>query len=275
MAESKKDITLFEEYLKILKVQKRVPSLGALKELIESHLWHVPFENISKLYKKKKSALKYIPNFEQYLEGIKRYHFGGTCYTNNYYFNQLLEYLGYDVILCGADMSNPDVHLVSIVKLEDQEYIIDVGYAAPFFEPLPRNLSSEYKITFGEDEYILQPQDSSGFSKLELYRNSSLKHGYVVKPYPKVITDFKDVIKDSIEDSSTFTNSILIVIFKKNYFKAIHNFTFIEFNNNNYTKRIISNRSELVKKIEKAFGIPSEITFEALTQVKNFNDAWN
>lgn len=266
---------MFEEYLEILKVQKKEPSLGALKELIESHLWHIPFENISKLYNKKKSALNYIPNFEQYIEGIRKYHFGGTCYANNYYFNKLLKYLGYDVILCGADMSNPDVHLVSIVKFEDQEFIIDVGYAAPFFEPLPRNLSSEYRITFGNDEYILQPQDSNGFSKLEFYRNHILKHGYIVKPYPRVITEFTEVIKDSFTNTSTFMNAVLIVIFKKNYLKAIHNFTFIEYKNNTYTKRTIPNKDQLAKEIEKEFGIPSEIAFEAFGEVENFNDAWN
>ncbi len=29
--------------------------------------------------------------------------------------NQLLSHLGFDVMLCGADMKNPDVHLINIV----------------------------------------------------------------------------------------------------------------------------------------------------------------
>jgi len=270
-----KNISLFTEYLNILEVSIKEPSLIALRELIESHLINIPFENISKLYNKKKYALYDIPNFEQYIDGIKKYKFGGTCYSNNYYFNKLLEYLGYNVILCGADMKNPDVHIVSIVKPENQEFIIDVGYAAPFFEPLPRNISSNYQISFGKDKYILFPQDSSGFSQLNFYRNDSLKHSYVVKPHPKSISDFTNVIKDSFSQTSTFMNSILLVIFKKNYFKAIHNFTLIEYSNNNYTKREISNKSKLAQEIETEFGMPSEIAYEALAQIINFIDAWN
>ncbi|MEN8194382.1 MAG: arylamine N-acetyltransferase, partial [Bacteroidota bacterium] len=241
----------------------------------ESHLRYVPFENVSKLYYKKKYELYDIPNFEMYIEGIRKYNFGGKCYSNNYYFNQLLKYLGYDVILCGADMSKPDVHIVSIVKLENQEFIVDVGYAAPFLEPLPRDISSEYQISFGKDKYLLLPKDINGFSELKFYRDDSFKHSYTVKPYSKLISEFESVIKDSFSTTATFMNSILLVLFRKNYSKVIHNFSFIEFSDNNYTKRNLANRKELAEEIEKEFGISAEIVVESLNQVITFNDAWN
>ena len=45
-----KDNSLFKEYLKILNVSIKKPSIDALRELIKSHLMYIPFENISKLF---------------------------------------------------------------------------------------------------------------------------------------------------------------------------------------------------------------------------------
>ena len=172
-------------------------------------------------------------------------------------------------------MKAQDVHIVSIVTIENQEFIVDVGYAAPFLEPLPRNLSTEYKISFGNDKYILLPKDNNGFSRLKFYRNGVLKHSYVVKPSSRLISEFNCVIKASLDETATFMNSILLVLFGKNSSKIIHNFSVIEFKNNNYEKRILSDENELIKEIENKFRIPKEISKESLSQVSNYNDAWN
>jgi hypothetical protein len=44
----------------------------------------------------------------------------------------LLEHPGFDVKLCGADMKNPDVHLLSIVNIDEKEYITNGDYAVFF-----------------------------------------------------------------------------------------------------------------------------------------------
>lgn len=110
-------------YLSLLGVRRKKQSLAALSELITAHLFTVPFENISKLYYKAQQDFRTLPGPELFLEGIERFHFGGRCYTNNYYFSQLLENLGYNVRLCGADMSNPDVHIASMVMLGEKKYL--------------------------------------------------------------------------------------------------------------------------------------------------------
>ncbi len=272
------ETSLFREYLKILNVQVKKPGMVTLKEIISSHLRHIPFENISKLYYKKIWRLNYIPTFGQYIEGIRKYNFGGTCYSNNFYFNQLLKYLGYKVILCGADMSSPDVHIVSIVTLEDQEYIVDVGNAALFFEPLPRGLSTEFQINFGNDKYILLPKDENGFSKMKLYRNGTLKHGYTVKPYSRTISEFDQVIKSSFDLTATFMNAVLLVLFGIEGNRSsivIHNFSVTEFMGGNFEKRMLANKNELIKEIENKFRIPKKIVEESLSQISDFKDAWD
>jgi len=80
--------------LAILGVARREPSLEALRELLAAHLTRIPFENISKLYYRKRLGLVNLPGIQLYLEGIDKYHFGGTCYSNNYHFHLLLRSLG-------------------------------------------------------------------------------------------------------------------------------------------------------------------------------------
>jgi len=203
---------LFNRYLDILDIIRREPSVNALYELVKAHLTKIPFENISKLLYKKQ-GLKTIPDLSLYLDGVEKNNFGGTCYSNNYYLYLLLKHLGYDVKLCGADMNNPDVHIINIVNVEGREFIVDGGYAAPFIKPLPRDLKENYVISFGNEIYILKPKDDSGCSKLEQYYKGELKHGYTAKPQPRKIEEFRKIIEDSYRNDATFMNAILITRF--------------------------------------------------------------
>ena len=130
----------------MLGVSRRGPTPEALRELVAAHLTRVPFENISKLYNRKHHDLADLPPLQLYLDGIERYHFGGTCYSNNFHFYSLLASLRYDVKLCAADMRTPDVHAVIMVNVDGREYLVDAGYGAPFLSPLPRDLATEYIV---------------------------------------------------------------------------------------------------------------------------------
>lgn len=263
-----------EHYLNTLGVQRRPPSVEALCELVQAHMLRVPFENISKLYYKQQGR-RSLPSLDQFLTGIDRFNFGGTCYSNNYYLYQLLANLDYQIVLCGADMSNPDVHVVSLVIVEQREYLVDVGYAAPFLTPLPRDLTTDYMIALGHDRYVLKPQDDQRRSRLELYREGNLKHGYVVKPVPRQIGDFDQVITDSYRDAATFMNAILLARFFLDRSIVIHNLTVIEARGTELETRTLANRDALVQAIYDYFGIPEEITLDAMKGLELSGDAWN
>lgn len=269
------DSYLMEQFLRILAVDKRRPSSEALTELVAAYLMRIPFENVSKLYYMTHHGLRNLPKIERYIDGINRFNFGGTCYSNNYYLHLLLKYLGYDVMLCGADMSNPDVHLVNIVSLDGREFIVDAGYAAPFLDPLPRDLSVDYVVARGRDRYVLKPQDKNGNSHLELYRDGQLKHGYVVKPISREIGYFNQVIAESFRKSATFMNALLLVKQFPNRSIVIHNLSVMESKGTNYTIRQLTSRNELPAIVEEYFSIPQEIVSEAVAKLGEFGDAWN
>jgi len=117
---------LYQRFITLLGVPIKPPSHSYLSELVRAHLSVIPFENISKIYYKTHLGLTEIPPLELYLEGVEKHHFGGTCYSNNYYFFKLLENLGYEVILCAADMKNPGSHAVrpGARRIEDFSEVI-------------------------------------------------------------------------------------------------------------------------------------------------------
>ena len=266
---------LLERYLSLLGMQRREPSFQTLSELVKAHLYRVPFENISKLNYKLDQDFRGLPDLELYLDGIEHNNFGGTCYTNNYYFSQLLANLGFEVKLCGADMNNPDVHLNSTVTIDGREYLIDVGYAAPFWMPIPLDLETDYSIHLGSDRYVLKPRNTSGCSQLELYRNGELIHGYLVKPFPRRIQEFEQVIFNSLRDEATFMNALLLAKFSEDKSYVIHNFSATEYNKTEPTTRKLKDHDELIQVVHEWFQIPGERTQEALNQLVSLEDPWN
>ena len=255
---------IFGKYLNLLGITLSKPCLEDLNKIVFAHMTIIPFENLSKLYYFKTLGQKGIPELSIYLDGIKRYHFGGTCYSNNYNLNQLLRFLGYDVTFCGADMNKPDVHIANLVKIEGKEFIVDAGYAAPFLMPLPRFLDIDFKIPFGKDEYVLSPMDNSGCSQMSFFMEGVKKHGYLLKPAPRAIDYFHEAINNSYHDGGTFMDSILLVRFGDGYSIRLHNYNLIESRKGEIKKKTLASFDELINTIEDIFKIPEKISRIAL-----------
>jgi len=264
---------LFNKYLDLLRIERSEPSFELLHKIIKAHLLKIPFENISKLLYKKR-GMNYIPGLRTFLDGIGQYNFGGTCYANNYYLYLLLEHLGFDAKLCGADMKNPDVHLICMVKIDGDEFIADTGYAAPFREPLPRNLREDFIICQGREKYMIKPKDKNGNTKVEQYNDNDLQHWYTAKPQPRKIDEFRKVIADSYADNAAFMNALRIVRFNESGFRSLRNLTLTELNGLDYS-RIEIPRDNLPGVINEKFGIPAIIADEALSMLKEFRNIYD
>ena len=264
---------LFDKYLDLLGLEASSPSFEFLCRIVRTHLLRIPFENVSKLLYKKE-GMDDIPDLSTYLNGIEKYNFGGTCYANNYYFNLLLNHLGFDVKLCGADMKNPDVHIINIVTVEGREYIVDGGYAAPFLEPLPRFLTGDYILNLGSEKFILKPQDKNGLSKLEHYYNGEFKHWYTAKPKPRTMEEFRGVIKDSYSDDAMFMNIFRITRFTESGSLVLRNLQLTE-TTGSLTTTIELLRNNVPGVVETKFLMPADVTKEALDTIKDFKDTFD
>lgn len=257
---------LFDRYLEVVGVLPGPPSRELLAELVSAQLVAAPFENISKLYRHRTTGSTNIPSLGEYLDGIETWRLGGTCYTNNFHFYSLLDRLGFHVSLCGADMNQPDVHMVSIVRIEGREVMVDVGYAAPFFHPLPRDLDGAHAIDFGSCRYVLHPQDDQGRSRLELIRDGVSVHGYVAKPEPRRLSHFDAIIADSFRPDQTFMNAVVIERFTPGGGSIrVHNLKLIETAADGpSTIAVLSDRHELVDTIEHRLGVPRDVVRTAV-----------
>ncbi len=269
------DSRLCTRYRKLLGIPAEPPALGSLENIVRAQALTVPFENVSKLYLKRHAGLQGLIGFADYLEGIERYHFGGTCYATNYYLHRLLLHLGYDVRLCGADMRNPDVHLVNIVKIGGGEFLVDAGNAAPFLRPLPRYARTDVVTQLGASRYVLRPQDEHGCSRVDMYLDGVLKHGYTAKPAPRHIDEFREVIARSFDDGATFMNALLLVRLEPDRSLVIRNMSLIISKGIRSQRRILSTRDELLAVITATFGMPRAIVTAALTGLEMKDDAWD
>jgi arylamine N-acetyltransferase len=263
-----------DRYLSLLGLIRRNPDLAFLSEIVSAHMIRIPFENISKLYYLKKFGVTSLLDLDTYLDGIEQYHFGGTCYTNNIYLNLLMNHLGFDAMLCGADMSSPDVHIVSIVKLDGREYIVDVGYGAPFLTPLPRDLASDFEVELGSSRYVLKPQDVKKYSRLDMYKEGELKHGYTAKPIPRTPQFFNTVIDNSFQPQATFMNALLLVRVFPNRSIMINSSDLIISEGHSSTKKLLSSRQEIAGAINTYCDIPLHIIEVSMSQLGHLGNAW-
>ena len=198
-------------YLAHLGVARHKPSLAALAELVTAHLARVPFENVSKLVLAARGVPPGLPNLDRFLEDMETHGLGGTCYVLNPFLGDLLRHLGYAVELRGADMDQPDVHVVNVVTLEDSLWLVDVGYGAPFFAPLPLTAPDPVAVVLDGFTYVLHPPDPQGRSRLDQQRDGEVVHGYVVTPEARDPREFTDVVVDSYRPDSPFLSQLRII----------------------------------------------------------------
>jgi len=269
------DIGVFDKYLALLGLELEPPTFDYLSRLVRAHLSRIPFENISKLLYLQRDGRRAIPDFKTYLDAAENFHFGGTCYSNNPYLCLLLRKLGFEVELNGADMQNPDVHIVIRVRVDGREYLVDVGYAAPFLEPMPTDLNSDFVVELGISRYVLRPRDEQGRSRMDLYRNGELAHTYIVKPIPREHGFFAPAIEDSYRPTATFMNSLLLTRYSRERSVVIYNYGLTEFNGTAATVSRLKDRKQLVTAIERHFGIPQALADEALQGVELSGNAWS
>lgn len=155
-----------------------------------------------------------LPSLDDFLAAAASDGTGGTCYLLNSALNALLRDLGYDAVLCGADMDRPDVHLVNVVRLDDRPYLVDVGYGAPLFRPLPLDETRPQHLARASEAWVLHPADppaADGRHRLDHLRRGERVHGYAAAVRPRQLAEFAGVVADSFRDAAEFMNRLRLI----------------------------------------------------------------
>lgn len=222
---------LVHRYLALLDISPgdASPTLANLSAIVRRHLVRVPFENVSKLLLFSREGAGRPLTLAEFLDGIERHDFGGTCYSSNPFLAELLSALGYDASLLGADMSEPNVHTSIRVGLDGRAWHVDVGYAAPFLEPIPLD-RLPWTTALGRDRYVFElaatkeTADCGGLNRGELvqcyemthYTDGERRHGYVVHAPPRRFSFFHPTIVRSFGRDWTFMRNLRITRFLEN-----------------------------------------------------------
>lgn len=109
------------------------PSVPALRALTRAHLERIPFENLDTAGHPCPVSLREEDLFEKV--AVRRR--GGYCFELNKLFFLLLKELGYDCypaaarILYRRTPPRPLSHRVTVVRLDGEKWLADVGYGGP------------------------------------------------------------------------------------------------------------------------------------------------
>lgn len=199
-------------YLRLLGFESPPSGFEGLRALVRAHIFRVPFENISKLLLFQREGAGRVSTLSEFLDGIEYQDLGGTCYTSNPFFLELLRAIGYDADLLAADMATPDVHTSIRVRLDSRQYHIDVGYGAPFSEPVPLDRLPR-EIRNGRFRYILNCTSAPAKYEMAHWREGERIHGYVVHGPPRDYEYFRRTIEDSFLPGKTFMTWLRITRF--------------------------------------------------------------
>lgn len=162
---------MIEDYLKHLGASYQKPSLAYLIELQQKHVSRVPFENIDVVCDVELSLeLDYL----QEKVFIRRH--GGFCYELNWLFFNLLKHLGFEVSLMKGQVYStkgipgPEFdHLCLRVDLDNESWLVDVGFGKSFIQPLI--ISHGYICTKTKFEFQVACIQSGRFEIRSVERN--------------------------------------------------------------------------------------------------------
>jgi arylamine N-acetyltransferase len=198
-----------DRYLRILGIDTLPQGIEGLRLIVRRHLIRVPFENVSKLLMFDREGAGRPFELDEFLDGIEHQDLGGTCYTTNPRLTELLQALGWDAELLGADMTNPDVHVCIRVKGRP-DYLVDVGFAAPFREPIPLD-ALPHRVSEGNHHYTFDRHERG----IALHFGSSFS--YVAHEPPRRSEEFEPVIRASFAPAAHFMNHLRIARYFEDY----------------------------------------------------------
>jgi arylamine N-acetyltransferase len=242
-------------YLRLLGFEAAPSGLAGLQQLVLTHVCRVPFENVSKLLLYAREKRGRVTTLSEYLDGIEEHDLGGTCYSANPYFFELLRALRYDADLLGASMATPNVHTCIRVHLEGRAYHVDVGYGAPFRAPIPLD-ELPLEIADGAERYVLNRSEDNGELTVGVYAGRDRLHGYRVHDTPREFEFFQQTVCDSFLPGKTFMSWLRIARFFESGSVHLHNHLLTINRRNETTTKELTNLGELRDVIRGVFAMP-------------------
>jgi len=129
---------VIDEYLGLLGVPRRAPSLAYLFELHRAHVARVPYTNVQ-IMRGRPASIEPLDAIRQILDGN-----GGYCFHLNGAFSWLLREVGFAITLHRGyayrhGVTSIDLNHLALLAhdLDDRVWFVDAGLGDALYEPLP------------------------------------------------------------------------------------------------------------------------------------------
>jgi amide synthase len=139
----------------------REPSAENLRELHRKHMITVPFDNSRNAAKGLAIWDDVDAGADVFFDELIAQGRGGICHEHAGLIRGVLTELGYDVTVVSAgvrganDKFGPDLeHMMNLVRLGDDEWLVDVGFAGPSFTE-PVRISADVQTQNGFDYQVV------------------------------------------------------------------------------------------------------------------------
>jgi len=136
-----------DSFLALIKVNKSINNIAFLDSIIAGIFHTIPFQNLTLLNTKKRPNIKQI--VKDMLLGI-----GGLCNTRNGFVYMLLKTLGFEVHFLSATMTQADCHIILLVCINDEEYMVDTGNGFPYLSAINLNESKVFSHPYMQHRVI-------------------------------------------------------------------------------------------------------------------------
>ena len=245
-----------EKYLDRIKYSGGLePNLDLLRKLQKNHLFNIPFENLD-IHNKVPIKL----NIDRIYEKIVQNNRGGFCYELNGLFYELLLSLGYKAKRISVRVYNKDNayspefdHFSIIVKIDNTDYLTDVGFGEFIFEPLELQLG---KIQSDGRSYYLFDEYEDGYLRLNKIEEGTHIPELIFKNIERNFDEFTEMCAYHQSDpSSHFMKKKLISLPTANGRITISGKTLKITNNNKIIEKELKNQTEFEKELLDKFKI--------------------
>ena len=160
-------------FLKVLKLQIESPTLDFLCRVLQQHQCVVPYENLSKLIRSAAGDFT-IPSFLNYVHDIKNFGYGRTCFAQNIYLQQLLNFLGFSTEMHGNWVDGKITHPSLVIRIDDKNYCVDLGIMSTFVGPFELDLKHNFTKQIGNQTYEFASANDCQSSHLKIFRQGKM-----------------------------------------------------------------------------------------------------
>lgn len=230
------------------------PNVPTLKALQRAHLLAIPFENLDIHWQN-----PIVPDTAKFYDKMIVRQRGGFCYELNGLFNQLLKELGYETRLVSARVYNGKVHgpefdhAAIIARVDDDEYLVDVGFGSFTTEPLRFVIGEKQQDDAGI--FIIRKFDKE-YLEVAKQEDGGWRSEYIFRDVRRELAEFAEMCDfQQYSPDSHFRKGKLCSIMIPNGRKTLTEKSFIVTTGDQKREFPVTSEAEFYSLLEREFGI--------------------